>query len=1431
MSKAKTASMFQRKSLDKITEIPNDLISVYVVEDHIWADKGSDSARQTRQAETRTINEFLINPVRPFLNDIFRQISAPYDPERKDNPIGQGYWIQAEFGSGKSHLVSFVGALALGDKTAWEIIRDKEKDANLGRRESLYNFYENGLAKKSADSKGVFVAVKTLVGQGGNSIGIEDKSLIDYTLDAVADQFYRETGQSLPLYPTEILAKRFLETDDFARYQSDLAKFLRDPQFFDDEEQEELNDFLDDLRNNQDPGVQRDCGQKLWDFYDRHLKTRPHIPLEPEELLKHMVQQLLDFGYAGLLLILDEVSLYMSGREQKQRGKDEQAMVILSNRLAKVENLPVWTICTAQQAIESRTAGTKNIIARERLDLVPLLSDPDAYYDIALPRVRKVLDEVAIDSYYADYQRSFSWPTSIGKNEFARFFPFYPPSIQVVKSITAKLTTLRSALYFLLEALKHQRKLKSQELITLWGLFEEVVNYEEDPSGTTRSVAAIKTAHGDAWKAYESAIQQLDTITKGPLKVYRERCEKIIKTLFLYHVADAAPNGLSHEELMNSVMEWRDHAKGQTTDLQDNLDHYETLIAKISSELAQVVTVDNKYQFNPTGGGIDPRVHFETARAAAADSEIEQQQAWEALLAFQEWGVATALMTMDLTFGIRSVFREIAPASHKDLTLTWHGRETSGRLYMRDLLQESRREIPLPTINSEQTDLDFAVFISSSPTGKHVDELMKSKKDPRILFWTPDELTAAERTLLTDFAAYRSLIGEFRSRDDQQGKDVLNWVQNRLRDNMGSIYKIVPDAYGRGQIKALDHAQMSFNVSGELPAILMPLVSQALDAAYECRDLNFDAPTPFSDINAVHVINGIVKVSEIERGARPNRETSAAQNFGFALQIMRRPNNHKLDLNECRYAKDILDWINEKLSDSTSTMPVESIYKNFMGLAGPNGLHYGLSRRLIQLYLLCLVRDAKIRITLSGRNQPVEFIDYTNIADIDFRAATLQGFELIQKLQPPEGWDTLAPFAAILLGDESIRTVQQDADIQKHVQQLLQEKEEEQIRVENLATKLDNLFTDMGQENPAAEPLAAWRSFWSTDVEPDNAINYLRHALDQSFGYKVFAEERWTPDEVDDLKSRQNELNQIEQFAGYADRLRVIARYAKLKMPDDQALSDLITELSQVTDQLSNLNDMFQNETQLHSQLIEPAETAIEKYRTRYIQVFETVTSHAENVRQQISDLRTSPEAKTLQALDEVTSLGDAVWPTTEAAIDEILAAAAFMPTTLSRVEVERELRQFPLPTNSQLTLGNGSEWRDRSDAALAQAHTDLQTTLITKVGPLQSSALRQRLEQGKKEPLIAQLLATQSNDELCTLLVELLGQDESSKLLKLLNRYLRAVRIQEVRLADFAPSQATIEPNQVEQVVDEFRIFLQEQVSNSSSKRQKDESVIIELK
>jgi len=780
------SGLFKRQTLDQLCEVPDEIIDVYVVERHIWQGGSVDDeaeSKRKRRAEPRTVRDFLIDPVRSLLNDVLRQLAMPYNPSDKTNPIGQGWWVQAEFGSGKSHLLSVVGALALGDKRVWDIVLDLETKNKKGKRESIHNFYENGLAKKSSGkSKGIFVAVKTLVGQGGGTIGVTDtgRKLTEYILDAVQDQYHAETGRTISVYPVEVLAGRFEEELDL--YYKRLAKFLKDPKHFDDNEQIEIDEFLDNSRNSKKLTVRRDCGQKLWDFYRKELKTTPDIPREAEAVLKHVVETLIASGFEGLLLILDEI--------------------------------------------------------------------------------------------------------------------------------------------------------------------------------------------------------------------------------------------------MNSVMEWADHDKGQKADIKDNLDHYEVLLDELAKELPQVKKVGKNFVFTPEGGGVDVKKLFQQARSLAENNEVQQRDAWHQLLGLDGWEIKTSILTMDLARSTRSIFRGIAPAEQKDALVEWHGRTIKGRVYMRDLLDIASRGQALPPLNTADTDHDFAVFIGNRPCGDKVTGLAKKVGDPRVLFWTPAPLTVQEKDRLLDFAAYRELVKDHLHKDTEDAKEVIQWVANRLRDEIGSSAKIVTDSYARGQISAADHSNLSFNCQGELLAVLTPRIGQVLDAVYESSKIEFDGPASFDDAEAIKLINGIVKTGDIPKGTKPNQFTSAADNYGYVLGIMKKDGTKRLNTSGNEFVEDLDEWIETQTTHGNRQISVESVCKNFTGLGGPNDKNYGLSRRMIDIYLLCLVREGKLRILLSGKGAATtEYIDYTNIADLTFNAALLNSKTKVQRLKAPEGWPVLAPYAAILLDDESLKSI------------------------------------------------------------------------------------------------------------------------------------------------------------------------------------------------------------------------------------------------------------------------------------------------------------------------------------------------------------------------------------------------------------------------
>lgn len=1421
----------QRKTLDEICTVPDKIISVYSLEKHVWADSNSPEARKKRRPEVQTIEEFQLDPVRPFLTDVLRNMAAPWKRDRKDDPVGQGYWVQAEFGSGKSHLLCTLAALSLGRKQVWDIVRRKEQDAGRGKRESLYRFWEEGIESKSTKGKGIFVSVLTLVGSGGGTIGVNDKGkrLAEYIIAAVKEQIELELGKNVSMYPTELLADRFI-AQDLDRYRKDLKQFLRDPRFFEEDEFEDADEFIRDIQQDKSPEYKRSCGNKLWRFYTEYLDVQPQIAAESEEILKHMVETLLAEGYSGMLLVLDEVSLFMKNREETQRTDDEKTLVVLANRLAKVHNLPLWTVCAAQQAIESKM-GVKNIIADDRLKLVKLLEEDTDYYDIVLARVREITDPKAIGSYYLHYKRGFTCASTVSEDTFRHFFPFHQPAVQVLRDITYELTTTRSAIHFMHQTLKHQIKSKGDELIRLWELFDEAVRYEEDPSGVHAGLVAIKTKRETDYRAYEACKRQIDGLTKGYLKVHRDKAVKTIQTLFLYHIARARQQGITPEEIANSVLIERE----PDSNPDENIQHYETLADNLKKELRQVAqTFDEdhrpRYRFDPVFTGVDPRDEFQKARDEAESNEVMQQEAWDHLLALDEWPVRTRQMTLDLSGGVKSVFRDIAPfvapwedrdrarAGDQEAEIVWQGRQIQGRVGMRDLSRMASDSLPLPGIDSDQSDHDFAVFIGTRPaTAKAVKKFLVQRKDPRTILWVPGELTSDERDRLLDFCAHRKLVFDWQGKDTEDAAAVVNWVSNTLQTDLGKIAKIVDNSYARGRVDALNNSEMEFHVAGELPTILTPLVERVLNAAYESREISFDPPFIFRKEEGVKVINGIVKTGNIPKGAKPNQNISAAQNFGFGLMILRKSAEKQLDVSDNPYVADMWAFIDDKLTDEGQAMKVDTLYKNFMGIGGPKD--YGLTRRMVQIFALCLVREGKLRAAVgpkSGLSGP--FIDYSSIADVDFSVKVLDAITEVQKLAKPENWEVLRPYAEKLLG-EAIPSTHDDAIISGHrakLRELFAREKEESARVDARAR---SLFADFAVDDPYETELTQAAKLFSSDVEGGDDINLILFALKDAYGYEAFDANAASPAEVDDLANRLGNYRDVKQFLSFERELRIAQTYCAHTMPDIPELKGVRKTQQKLAAKLGNPQPFVDSDVKLKTELIgkTPPETGetgtlgalIHEYTTVYKALHDSAVERTEASREAIENLLSQDELGGLQIAEGITALQP---PASEALGAHLrqLAGRVFVCANSSHASVEEALRDGP-KHECELTFGNASSHTTEADELAEQANTAFNEAIDRKMEVFTNPTVRTRLEQGKFEPVIAQILGCQDVAAVRKYLLKACLDDSS--VVDVINRYLKQIVVKRIRMADFKPSIGTIEEGQIQAVAEEFRKHLEEQL------------------
>ena len=120
-----------------------------------------------------------------------------------------------------------------------------------------------------------------------------------------------------------------------------------------------------------------------------------------------------------------------------------------------------------------------------------------------------------------------------------------------------------------------------------------------------------------------------------------------------------------------------------------------------------------------------------------------------------------------------------------------------------------------------------------------------------------------------------------------------------------------------------------------------------------------------------------------------------------------------------------------------------------------------------------------------------------------------------------------------------------------------------------------------------------------------------------------------------------------------------------------------------------------------------------------------------------------------------------------------------------------------------------------------------MQAALQSQAALLHSDALRERLEQGRNEPFVAELLDAPDAATLAEALARGLGHDENAAAANLvrLERYLQRIVVKPVSFSDFRPSRRTLERDDLAALVDEFRAFLQAALDDGD-----DELTIIEL-
>jgi len=440
----------------------------------------------------RTVSEYLFTPA---LRGHFKRI---FDcvVHRK----GQGFWVQAEYGAGKTHFLgTLVDLLVWRELGVWESLRDEE----------LKSEYSSGLSKGKW-----FPVAFSLRGMGQSGDG-----------DSLMRVFEEQIRKSIKTLAPELDPQVKISSAELADhwYQQEAS----DPEkagvkyFFEKEHKCSPEEFRSKSGANK-------FGQELV----RSKLPEGRLRGKFKERFAYIYEQITKLGgYEGIVFVVDE---FRSWQDRHPQGtpayaEDEEVLETLAFVLP-IEHLNIITLIASQGDMPQKLSGGGE---GDRFLPLYLLADKNKadFGEIVTFRSRELQKGASTDikEYYDHCRKEYKFikQANISLEAFSAIFPFQPRCFDVMRRITQNaekhnLPTARSAIRMAWQALSGSHLLKRKRLVIL----SDIINTDELRKGLNHE------HYKDAYLNLQGAVEQLSDLDIDPQE--REQCKSILETLLLW---------------------------------------------------------------------------------------------------------------------------------------------------------------------------------------------------------------------------------------------------------------------------------------------------------------------------------------------------------------------------------------------------------------------------------------------------------------------------------------------------------------------------------------------------------------------------------------------------------------------------------------------------------------------------------------------------------------------------------------------------------------------------------------------------------------------------------------------------------------------------------------------------------------------------------
>lgn len=883
---------------------------------------------------------------------------------------GQGFWVQAEYGAGKTHfLVVLAALLSGGDGDLWAAVGDDDVRAY----------------RRRLGTHRLFPVVVSLRGEGSADPFL-GRSLLDVLLEEGFQRALDHAGLADQVQVTggdELLS--WIEGKASQAIRREAEEFVR----------QRTGYTLAAYRDNE--GVQA-LGRLLAE-YCTTAGIRPEITASVKARLARIYDQLTQPGgpgYDGLLVVIDEYEGWQKKHNSEaELSADAELLETLGYLLPRDRDCRVYTIVASQSSVPAKLRGEQE---GDRFVNVALLAqENERDYDVIVSRRVRALNEdrlPEIDEHYDEYTRHFAFARDLSREQFYDIFPFQPRCFEVVRRITARdLPTTRSGLSIFWEAVSQPQLLDRTRLIRVADLVTSSYLVED----------CLRTGvYQEGYAAYQAAYDAMDTFDLEPADLVLAR--DILATLFLWRLAFLDnPRPMTVDDLAQATL---------TTD--DYMRAADTVRYVLSQMSLSQIKVDNESAlFEPSGGDeVQPVTLLNEEKRKFLRDRYQLQSA-----------VSSSLFwTPRDTGGAPGLFHEFTPDERATRRVQSRRLEYPGEMIVATSWRLDQG-LPLP---KEDVHFRLVILAPSAAQSARAADL----QDPRIAVVLPGEMTDEAREAAAAYLAWSALRERYKDKPGQEAERMRSWLDAQRRGVIDNLTGTHLKLYQAGQVITRDglaiSARDAFGRGGGNEARIAHVVEPLLLAAYTALPIEHDGLRgTLTPAEAGKLFAGYFDSSPSAA------ETAAARNYGVGLGLSHADQPARFAPQSPRVLKLIEDMLSER---GGAELPVWQVYDRLSampyGLPYVVIQLYLLAfvRRGAPRVDLLL----KPRHTLRGRDrQPLgrDRLTAGNVIDVEWKPGLESGFDaLVPALGPT--WNDTLPWAREIADDLRASTDQTDLEAQ-----------------------------------------------------------------------------------------------------------------------------------------------------------------------------------------------------------------------------------------------------------------------------------------------------------------------------------------------------------------------------------------------------------------